>query len=163
VPTGYADSVGTTRRAHVGITPNHLYREAWFDSSSEDPLLTISCTGRTNATGVAGQVIVQFVVVLRSSAGTLHGQRGNVTKRFKICDIAGSSPVPIDSLNEAHPQDGAVEGSTCPGVMHPTTKIDLGSCVPPVVPSRSMNTVCSRVNPISRQKRERRFGISDPC
>jgi hypothetical protein len=158
VPTGYSDSVGTTRRAHVGIIPNHLYRTTWYDSSSEDALLTINCVGKTYQTGVAGQAIVQFVAVLRSSAGTLHGQRADVRRRyqptpFKFCDIAGSSPVPTDPLNEAPVMQGAVDGSTCPEEMCSTTKTCLGSSIPSVVPSRSVCSARPRVVPHIRQKR----------
>lgn len=63
-PTAYNDGVGSFRRSHVGFVPNGLFRSAWIPSGSTDPLLTITSAGLTG-----GQALIQFVAVLRSTAG----------------------------------------------------------------------------------------------
>lgn len=68
VPTGYADSVNGARRAHVGVIMNELFKETWIDSSDVSPLLTITSAGPTNSSA-----IVQFVCILRSTAGIIPG------------------------------------------------------------------------------------------
>jgi hypothetical protein len=68
VPTGYADSVGSTRRAHVGIIMNELFKETWIDSTDTSPLLTVVCSDGTNSAA-----LIQFVCILRSTAGTIPG------------------------------------------------------------------------------------------
>jgi hypothetical protein len=71
VPTGYADPAGTARRAHVAIAMNELFRETWIDSTDTSPLLTIKSGGTTTS----ASALVQFVCVLRSTAGALTGVR----------------------------------------------------------------------------------------
>ena len=64
--TGYADGVGTARRSHVGFTPNELFRSAWIPSSTTTPILTMTSPAPVVGQGTA---IVQFVCILRSTAG----------------------------------------------------------------------------------------------
>jgi hypothetical protein len=68
IPTGYADAVAGSRRAHVGVVMNELFRETWIDSSDTSPLLTI-----TSNSGINSSALVQFVCILRSTAGSIPG------------------------------------------------------------------------------------------
>jgi len=73
IPTFYSDAVGNSRRAHVGITPNILFQEAWLPTTRTDTVLSI-VTDAINTSGsqqtVSYEVLVQFTVALRSIAGT---------------------------------------------------------------------------------------------
>lgn len=69
VPTFYDDAVTNSRRAHVGVVPNAVYRKAWNVSSSTDPLLTFNTYPYYNTgtpTVYNYEVLVQFVFVVRS-------------------------------------------------------------------------------------------------
>lgn len=70
VPTFYSDAVGNSRRAHVGFTPNHLFRQAWFPTSREDAILTL-VTDQNQATAPQFAALVQFTVAVRSVAGNV--------------------------------------------------------------------------------------------
>ena len=70
IPTAYADAVGTFRRAHVGFTPNELYRSMWVDTSDISPVLTITGSNALSGSGTQTRAILQFSCVLRSTAQT---------------------------------------------------------------------------------------------
>ena len=74
-PTGFSDGVGAFRRAHVGFTPNELFRTTWIDSSDTSPLLTITAA---STSGTNTQCILQFVAVLRSTATGVTGDHAEV-------------------------------------------------------------------------------------
>lgn len=73
-PTFYNDAVGGSRRAHVGILPNRLFRVEWLPSSRTETLLTLSTPSYETTTDPDNPLqyaaLVQFVVRLRSVAGT---------------------------------------------------------------------------------------------
>lgn len=121
IPTGYADSVGTTRRAHVGISMNELFKETWIDSTDTSPLLTIKCSDGTNSAA-----LVQFVCILRSTAGALTGAHVGIASRAVgheytltppgkyVLSLNGSTvyqtaPLDVHSVAEVHCVD---DGST---------------------------------------------------
>ncbi len=71
IPTFYSDAVGFSKRAHVGITPNYLFQEAWIPSSRTDTVLTIVTDPNGSTSPYTFAVLVQFSVVLRSTPGTV--------------------------------------------------------------------------------------------
>lgn len=75
IPTFYSDAVGNSRRAHIGITPNVLFQEAWFPTTRTDTVLSIITDADSPGSGtgsVSGYgVLIQFTVALRSTAGTV--------------------------------------------------------------------------------------------
>ena len=64
-PTGYSDPVGTARRAHIGMLPNTLFRNTWYNSNDTNVLLTI--TSSNNSPGTPGACVLQFTAILRST------------------------------------------------------------------------------------------------
>jgi hypothetical protein len=81
--SAYSDAVGTFRRAHVGFTPNDLYRSTWMDSTDTSPILTITATATT---GTNTNCLLQFVAILRSTEGSPTGEAGSASRpvRFDV-------------------------------------------------------------------------------
>jgi len=75
-PTFYGDAVSNSRRAHVGIRMSSLFSQSWLDTSQTETFIRLvtepyieNASGET--TNRQYTAIIQFTVVLRSTAGVI--------------------------------------------------------------------------------------------
>jgi len=72
VASFYDDAVGNSRRSHVGIVPNDLFRSAWFASNLASPILEFSTDAKDTEAAISAniyEVLVQYSCSLRSTPG----------------------------------------------------------------------------------------------
>jgi len=87
-PTFYGDAVSNSRRSHVGIKMSSLFSQSWLDTSQTETfirLVTEPYIENANGTTPNRQytAIIQFTVVLRSTAGVItESVAGVVESRF---------------------------------------------------------------------------------
>jgi hypothetical protein len=68
----YDDAVGNSRRSHVGIIPNDLFKSAWFSSDLASPILEFSTDAKDTETAIDAniyEVLIQYSCSLRSTPG----------------------------------------------------------------------------------------------
>lgn len=89
-PTFTSDAVSNSRRAHVGITPNELFRNAWINSNDTNSLIQVytAANGSHSTSGnYSFSVLVQLSLNLRSTAGS-----GNIPG-LKRTIVASTNPI----------------------------------------------------------------------